>query len=185
MPASRPEPARPAGARRGERSPRIGAPRLTAAAAHGVCVVAALAASAKTCEASGMEPLVRVEELDHVVLRCRDVAQALAFYTGVLGLAEERRIDAIGLVQLRAGRSMLDLVPAEPAPPPPGAGNVDHVCLAIAATDMATLAARLAAAGVEVLGEPAMRYGARGLGPSLYVRDPEGNVVELKAPPAA
>jgi catechol 2,3-dioxygenase-like lactoylglutathione lyase family enzyme len=128
-------------------------------------------------------PLVSVEELDHVVLRCRDVARALVFYTGILGLSEERRIEAIGLVQLRAGRSMLDLVPADPPPPAPGTGNVDHLCLAIAGTDMAELARHLAAHDVEVLGEPTPRYGARGMGLSLYVRDPEGNVVELKAPP--
>ena len=130
--------------------------------------------------AAGERP-IRVEELDHVVLRCRDQAGALDFYTRVLGLVEERRIDAIGLIQLRAGRSMLDLVPA-PERSVDGAANVDHICLGIAAADMTDVVRWLEAAGVETIGDPAMRYGARGMGMSIYVRDPEGNVVELKGP---
>ena len=130
-----------------------------------------------------MEKL-RVEELDHVVIRCGDQARSLDFYTRVLGLAEERRIDAIGLVQLRAGRSMIDLVPADP-PPAFETRNVDHVCLGITTDDMTALAAWLAAEGVTVLGEPTERYGARGMGLSLYIQDPDGNVVELKQLPRA
>jgi glyoxylase I family protein len=118
-------------------------------------------------------------ELDHVVLRCADQARALDFYTTVLGLKEERRIDAIGLIQLRAGRSMIDLVPA-PGPRAEQARNVDHVCLGIEAADMSEVVRYLRQHQVEVIGEPAMRYGARGMGLSIYVRDPEGNVVELK-----
>lgn len=120
-----------------------------------------------------------IEEIDHVVLRCRDQARALDFYTRILGLAEERRLEAIGLIQLRAGRSLVDLVP-RPPDEPTGLGNVEHFCLAIAAGDMAAVVGFLQAAGVELLGDPAERYGARGMGPSIYVRDPEGNVVELK-----
>jgi len=122
---------------------------------------------------------IRVEELDHVVLRCRDQARALDFYTRVLGLSEERRIEAIGLVQLRAGRSMIDLLPS-PDPDRGSVTNVDHICLGIAATDMGAVVRYLEAEGVEVIGEPALRYGARGMGLSVYARDPEGNVVELK-----
>jgi len=121
---------------------------------------------------------IRVEELDHVVLRCRDPERALDFYTRILGLVEERRIEAIGLIQLRAGRGMIDLVPS-PERSADGA-NVDHFCLGIAATEMSALVRYLEDAGVEMIGEPAVRYGARGIGPSVYVRDPEGNVVELK-----
>jgi catechol 2,3-dioxygenase-like lactoylglutathione lyase family enzyme len=122
---------------------------------------------------------VRVAELDHIVLRCHDQKRALAFYTDVLGLTEERRIDSIGLIQLRAGASMLDLVPA-PAPPADEGRNVDHFCLGIITSDLAAAAVWLRARGVEVMGEPAPRYGARGLGLSIYIRDPEGNIVELK-----
>jgi glyoxylase I family protein len=120
-----------------------------------------------------------VEELDHVVLRCQDQARMLDFYVRVLGLPEERRLDAIGLIQLRAGRSLVDLVP-DAATEPRDRPNVDHVCLAIAAADMDAVVAHLAAAGVEIVGEPMVRYGARGYGLSIYCCDPEGNVIELK-----
>jgi glyoxylase I family protein len=126
-----------------------------------------------------MERPLRIEDLDHVVLRCRDAARMLDFYTRLLGLKEERRIEAIGLVQLRAGQSMVDLIPTGEAEPAPGQ-NVDHFCLGIDAPDMEAVVAYLAAEGVEVIGEPTPRYGARGMGLSVYVRDPEGNVVELK-----
>jgi catechol 2,3-dioxygenase-like lactoylglutathione lyase family enzyme len=129
-----------------------------------------------------MERPLRVEELDHVVIRCRDQARSLDFYTRVLGLPEERRIDAIGLVQLRAGRSMVDLVPADPPPTHEGR-NVDHVCLGVDAPDVAAMARWLREQGVEVLGDPAERYGARGMGLSIYVLDPDGNIVELKQSP--
>jgi catechol 2,3-dioxygenase-like lactoylglutathione lyase family enzyme len=123
---------------------------------------------------------IRVTGLDHVVLRCRDQSRMLRFYTEVLGLVEERRIEAIGLVQLRAGRSLVDLVPGSPA----GfeGANVDHVCLAIEPVAMEDVLHELAARSVETIGEPSVRYGATGNGPSLYIRDPEGNVVELKVP---
>ena len=131
-----------------------------------------------------MEIPLRVAELDHVVLRCRDQDRALDFYTRILGLREERRIDQIGLIQLRAGRSMIDLVPATHPRIEDGL-NVDHVSLAIEARDLHEVARYLREASVEVIGEPAMRYGAHGAGLSIYVRDPEGNVVELKQMPPA
>ncbi len=102
----------------------------------------------------------------------------LRFYTDVLGLVEERRLDAIGLVQLRAGRSLVDFVPGTPAGHE--GANVDHVCLAIAAVAMEDVVRELAAAGIDIIGEPAVRYGATGNGLSVYLRDPEHNVVELK-----
>ena len=121
---------------------------------------------------------VCVREIDHVVLRCHDQAQMLAFYTEVLGLVEERRIDDIGLVQLRAGRGMIDLVPG--APSGFDGANMDHVCLVIAPGTLGDVVRFLADRGVEVVGEPMERYGAGGYGLSIYVRDPEGNIVELK-----
>ena len=126
---------------------------------------------------------LKVAELDHVVLRCRDQKRALDFYTRVLGLVEERRIDQIGLIQLRAGSSMIDLVPATDARVESGL-NVDHICLGIEADDMNDAVRYLRGLAVEVIGEPAMRYGARGMGLSIYIRDSEGNVVELKQLPA-
>ena len=118
------------------------------------------------------------------MVRCRDQAQSLDFYTRILGLAEERRIDAIGLIQLRAGASMIDLVPADPPPTQEGR-NIDHFCLGVDASDMEALAAWLKSQRVEVLGDPMPRYGARGSGLSVYVLDPDGNIVELKQMPAS
>jgi glyoxylase I family protein len=120
-----------------------------------------------------------IEELDHVVLRCQDQIRMLDFYVRVLGLEEERRLEAIGLIQLRAGKSLVDLVP-DAAGASRDRPNVDHFCLAIAPTDMDAVVAYLGAAGVETIGHPMVRYGARGYGLSIYCRDPEGNVVELK-----
>jgi glyoxylase I family protein len=130
-----------------------------------------------------MKASLRVAELDHVVLRCRDINRALEFYCSVLGLTEERRLDSIGLIQLRAGRSMVDLIPAENASAA-GVGNIDHFCLGVEVADLRTLAQYLRELGVEVIGEPQERYGARGMGWSLYIRDTEGNTVELKQLPA-
>jgi glyoxylase I family protein len=126
-----------------------------------------------------------VRELDHVVVRCADQARSLAFYTRILGLTEERRLDVIGLVQLRAGASMVDLVPAD-APPAFEQRNVDHFCLGVQVGDMAALVGWLGSQGVTVMGDPTARYGARGEGLSVYVNDPDGNVIELKQiPPGA
>src|SRR5581483_7638617 len=111
-----------------------------------------------------------------------DIERALAFYVEILGLAEERRIEQIGLIQLRAGSGMIDLVPATERSEE--GRNVDHVCLGIETANMGELADFLRQKGVEVMGDPAVRYGARGMGMSIYVRDPEGNVLELKQMPA-
>ncbi len=126
-----------------------------------------------------MEIPLKVAELDHVVLRCREQERALDFYTRLLGLTEERRIEQIRLIQLRAGRSMIDLLPANHPRSEEGL-NVDHFCLGVAAHDMNEVARYLRQNDVEVIGQPEKRYGAHGLGISIYVRDPEGNVVELK-----
>ncbi len=127
--------------------------------------------------------------LDHVVLRVADPARSVRFYRDVLGCAVERELEALGLIQLRAGRSLIDLVGVETplgrlggAAPGPEARNVDHVALRIDPFDEAALRAHLEAHGVEP-GEVGRRYGADGFGPSMYVRDPDGNVVELKGPP--
>jgi glyoxylase I family protein len=130
-----------------------------------------------------MERPLRVAELDHVVVRCRDQAASLDFYTRVLGLVEERRLEVIGLIQLRAGESMVDLVPADP-PPSDSGRNVDHFCLGVDVADMTAMVEYLRGQGVVLLGDPAERYGARGSGLSVYVLDPDGNIVELKQRPA-
>ena len=122
-----------------------------------------------------------IQGLDHVVLRVADLDRAIRFYCEVLGCSEERQVESISLVQLRAGAALIDLVPAEEAPEA-GRGNMDHFCLRIEPFDEASLRAHLASHAVEV-GEVATRYGAEGDGPSLYIQDPDGNTVELKGPP--
>jgi len=132
---------------------------------------------------------IRIRTLDHVVLRVSDVARSLRFYCGVLGCSEERRIEGLGLIQLRAGASLIDLVDVN-APlgkaggPAPGAEgrNLDHFALELSEFDAAAIHSHLTDHGVEP-GDVAERYGARGNGPSMYISDPDGNVVELKGPP--
>jgi len=133
--------------------------------------------------------MIRIREIDHLVLRVADLERMLAFYCGALGCTLERRVDSLGLVQLRAGRSILDLVPVDGelgraggAAPGREGRNLDHFCFRVEPFDEAEIRRDLAAHGVEA-GPVAMRYGAEGSGPSLYLTDPEGNVVELKGPP--
>ena len=135
--------------------------------------------------------MITLREIDHLALRVADLDAMLGFYVGVLGCTVERRQDEIGLVQLRAGRSLVDLVPvggklgrAGGAAPGTEGRNLDHFCLRVEPFDEASIRTQLEAAGIAV-GETASRYGAEGEGPSLYIADPEGNTVELKGPPAA
>jgi catechol 2,3-dioxygenase-like lactoylglutathione lyase family enzyme len=131
----------------------------------------------------------RLLALDHVVLRVADLARMRAFYCDVLGCAFEKWQEELGLLQLRAGSSLIDLVTldgplgrAGGAAPGREARNLDHFCLRIEPFDEKALRAHLAAHGIAA-GEIAQRYGAEGTGPSLYISDPEGNTVELKGPP--
>ena len=128
---------------------------------------------------------IQVAALDHLVLRVTDLDRAIKFYGDVLGCHVERRLDEPKLVQLRAGASMIDLVPASPGPQSAEAAagrNLDHFAVRIGTFDFTALAAHLQRHGVAV-GEDRRRYGAEGYGSSLYITDPDGNVVELKGPP--
>jgi len=132
---------------------------------------------------------MRVLGLDHVVLRIRDVDAALRFYSEGLGCPVERRSDELGLIQLRAGTALIDLVPLDSplgraggAPPGSEGHNQDHFCLRVTPFEPEALAESLRQVGAEP-GPVERRYGAEGVGPSLYVRDPDGNTVELKGPP--
>ncbi len=136
-------------------------------------------------------PPIAVRGLDHVVLRVREPEASIAFYEDVLGCAVERRLDELGLVQLRAGSALIDLVGVETplgraagGPPDRKAPNVDHFALSLESFDGGAIRAHLARHGIES-DEPAERYGAEGFGPSIYIRDPDGNTVELKGPPHA
>jgi glyoxylase I family protein len=133
--------------------------------------------------------MIQVRNIDHIVLRVTDLESMLGFYCGVLGLEVERRQDSIGLIQIWAGRSLIDLVPVDGvlgrrggSPPRKEGRNLDHFCLRVEPFDSEGIIAYLKERGVEA-GEVASRYGAEGDGPSLYLRDPEGNTIELKGPP--
>ena len=134
--------------------------------------------------------MITIRELDHLVLRVADLQRMLDFYTRALGCSLERRQDDIGLVQLRAGRSLIDLVPVDGqlgraggAAPGREGRNLDHFCVRVEPFDEAAIRAHLAACGIDA-GPLETRYGAEGSGPSIYLADPEGNTVELKGPPA-
>ncbi len=127
-----------------------------------------------------------IRSLDHLVLRVRDLEGMVAFYRDVIGLSVERRQDGIGLVQLRAGTQLVDLVAVDsPLGRMGGAGpgadgrNLDHFCLNVEDFDLAAVTAHLAAHGVTV-GDSGQRYGAGGQGLSVYLSDPEGNGLELR-----
>jgi glyoxylase I family protein len=125
-----------------------------------------------------------LEGIDHIVLRTADVQRARAFYCDVLGCVLEREQPELGLTQLRAGRSLIDLVTLDGplgAGEPPGAGrNLDHFCLTLEPFEENRLMAWFGAHGV-VANAPGMRYGAQGEGRSFFVSDPDGNHIELKA----
>jgi glyoxylase I family protein len=136
-----------------------------------------------------VKPPFQLLQLDHVVLRVRDAAAMEAFYCDVLGCQVERRQEAIGLVQLRAGQSLIDLVDVEGklgrmggAAPGSDGHNMDHLCLRAEPFDRDAIVAHLTEHGVRI-GDFGARYGAQGEGPSQYLYDPEGNLVELKGPP--
>ena len=130
---------------------------------------------------------IRLIGIDHVVLRCWALEQTLAFYREVLGCHLERVVEDIGLYQLRAGSCLIDLVPVGSelggsSPPREAAFNMAHVCLRIEAVEFDALREFLLTRGIDTQA-PARRYGADGFGQSIYIQDPEGNIVELKGPP--
>jgi glyoxylase I family protein len=133
--------------------------------------------------------MLNIREIDHLVLRVRDVEAMVRFYGEVLGCPVQRVDEKIRLVQLRAGRGLIDLIPVDSeigraggAAPGREGRNMDHFCLRVDPWDADAVRAHLRAHGVEP-GPVAQRFGAEGQGPSVYLTDPEGNTVELKGPP--
>lgn len=138
-----------------------------------------------------MTPPFKLKQIDHVVLRIRDLEKSLAFYQDVLGCPVDKVQDKIGLWQVRAGSSLIDLIPLDGAlGSMGGAGpgqegrNVDHFAIEIEPFDDAKIRAHLASHDVIITGF-GERYGAKGDGPSIYILDPDGNTVELKGPPSS
>jgi catechol 2,3-dioxygenase-like lactoylglutathione lyase family enzyme len=133
--------------------------------------------------------MIQIREIDHLVLRVANLEAMLRFYRDVLGCKIERTQEELGLTQLRAGRSLIDMVTVEGklgllGGKPPGAEgrNMDHLCLRVEPFDAESIYAHLKKYGIEA-GEVSSRYGAEGEGPSIYLKDPEENVVELKGAP--
>jgi catechol 2,3-dioxygenase-like lactoylglutathione lyase family enzyme len=131
---------------------------------------------------------MRILGLDHVVIRCNDLAAMRRFYVETLGCQVEKNNEKLGLLHLRAGASLIDLISVDGelgrvggAGPGVQARNVDHICLRIESFDEAALRAHFGARGVE-LSRVHDNYGAGGTGPSIYFNDPEGNSIELKGP---
>ena len=119
----------------------------------------------------GFEPL----GLDHVVLRVADQAASERFYTEVLGCTLDHVNERVRLVQLRFGEQLIDLLPGRR-----GADGMDHFCLSIKCDDLPAVGAWLRERGVTLEGDVVQRRGAFGTGPSLYMRDPDGYLIELK-----
>lgn len=129
--------------------------------------------------------MIQIHGLDHVVLRTTKLARMLHFYQDILGCTREREL-AQGLTQLRAGKALIDIVTVDSelgraggAPPRQDGRNMEHFCLQITPVDEKTLADFLDQQQIPH-SSFARRYGAQGYGRSIYLEDPEGNVVELK-----
>ena len=130
-----------------------------------------------------------IQHLDHLVLRVVDIEAMLRFYMEVLGCTLEQIQEGPCLYQVRAGASLIDLIPVDGklgrmggAAPGREGRNLDHFCLRVSPFDADAILAHLRGHGLEP-GQVESRYGAEGEGPSIYVTDPDGNVVELKGPP--
>ena len=132
-------------------------------------------------------PPFKLEGIDHVVLLVRDMAEARQFYEQVIGCTVDRELPAFGMLQLRAGAALIDLVDIGSEagdwgrPEIDGGRNMDHLCISIAKRDDQAMRAHLARHGVAIV-EEGIRYGARGDGMSFYIRDPSDNQIELKSP---
>ena len=131
--------------------------------------------------------MIRIRQIDHIVLRTDQPERLEAFYCEVLGCVRERALaPEIGLVQLRAGSALIDLVDVNSALGKPGGAapgssgrNLDHLCLEIDAITESDLRSWLEQHGA-VAGPAERRYGATGFALSVYVQDPDGNTVELR-----
>lgn len=126
-----------------------------------------------------------IATIDHVVIRVRDMGPMLAFYRDVLGCALIKHNEKVGLYHLRAGDAMIDLLQVGGMRPPANrktdSQNMDHVALRLARFDADQLTSYFAGHGIDI-GDPMQRFGAAGDGLSVYLHDPEGNQIELKAP---
>ena len=122
--------------------------------------------------------LMHISGIDHVVIKVADLDRSIRFYCEVLGCTLDWRRDEIGLAHLRVGASFIDLLACETLPPD-AIRNMDHLCLTVADFDAEKVRQHLLDHGVAT-GPAAERYGASGLGLSVYLADPDGNGLELR-----
>jgi glyoxylase I family protein len=132
--------------------------------------------------------MISIRDIDHLVLRVRDIEAMRRFYCDVLGATHVAWRPEYGMSHLKVGRSMIDLITVDGklgraggAAPGREGRNLDHLCLRVEPFDQEAIVAHLKSHGIEV-GEIRRRYGAEGNGISIYLTDPEGNMVELKGP---
>ncbi|MEZ8030327.1 VOC family protein [Enterovibrio norvegicus] len=131
--------------------------------------------------------MINIVAIDHLVLRTTQLENMLAFYVNILGCSIERQTpEQTGLTQLHAGNALIDIVTVGSKLGAVGGGaptmsdnNLDHFCLQIAPQSEDDIIKHLNQHGIDT---PAFtrRYGAEGYGNSLYIKDPEGNTVELR-----
>lgn len=132
--------------------------------------------------------MLRIQAIDHVVLRVRDIDAMTRFYCDVLGARHVAYRPEFGMTHLRVGASLIDLVAVDGplgkaggAAPGKEGRNMDHLCLRVEPFDQDAIVSHLQEHGVAV-GDIRPRFGAGGNGVSIYLTDPEGNMVELKGP---
>ena len=134
------------------------------------------------------EDVFTATNLDHVVLRVNDMERSIRFYEDVIGCKVERKVEKVGLTQMRIGKSMIDLVSVDGAigrkggtGPGTGGRNMDHLCLKVDRFDEGVMLKFFREKGIEPY-DVSKRFGADGYGPVIYLRDPDGNEIELKGP---
>ncbi|MBI3653122.1 MAG: VOC family protein [Acidobacteria bacterium] len=132
--------------------------------------------------------MIELKHLDHLVIRAKDLEAMIGFYCTVVGCTIDKRVAELGLAHLRAGTSMIDVIAVDGklglmggAPPDKEGRNLDHLCLRVENFSVENVLAHLQACGVEA-SEVYQNYGAEGYGASIYIKDPEGNTIELKGP---
>ena len=132
------------------------------------------------------QSLVTITEMDHIVLRVKDVETSLRFYAENLGMKTERvekwRAGEIRFTSVRLNDdTIIDFFASVQEPiGRDGARNQDHYCMVIEPTDMEELKSKFEAIGVGIQAGPGKRWGSHGDGISLYIYDPDDNVVELR-----
>jgi glyoxylase I family protein len=130
--------------------------------------------------------MIRIKQIDHVVIRAKDLEAMIGFYCVVVGCTIDKRVEELGLIHLRAGKSMIDMISIDGklgltggAPPEVEGRNMDHLCLRVENFNAEEIRTHLQEHGVEA-SDIYNNYGAEGYSSSIYFKDPEGNTIEFK-----